>query len=377
MSPLSAAGGSIRLLHVFSTFAIGGPQVRFAALCRGLGPAFEHVVVSVDGKRDAAGLIGGGVRLLPVTARKGGGLSAANLRAFRNLLREQRPDLLLTYNWGAIEWALAGRFRPVCPHVHVVDGFGSEEALRQLPRRVWLRRLALSGPTTVVVPSHTLRRLVIETWKLDPARVCHIPNGVDAAALAQEARQPFGLRRPPDERLFGTLGGLRPEKKLGRLLDIAAVLPKGMRWRLVIAGEGGQRAALEAQARALGLSERVVFTGFVDRPGSFLGELDVFVLTSDTEQMPISVLEAMALGLPVLATDVGDLRIMLPAESRNTCIFARCEETAFAERLAALLASPDERRRLGALNRAKAAEFSLEAMVARYDRLFRGLVGRG
>ena len=164
----------------------------------------------------------------------------------------------------------------------------------------------------------------------------------------RDARAPWGLRQGADELLFGTLGGLRPEKNLGRLLRIAAMLPKDLRWRLVIAGEGQERAALEAQAHALGLSERVVWTGFVERPGSLLGELDVYVLTSDTEQMPISVLEAMAVGLPVLATDVGDLRLMLPAQSRSTCLFAREEENAFAERLAALLASPDERRRLGA-----------------------------
>ncbi len=368
----------LKLMHVFPTFAVGGAQMRFATLANALGPELEHVVVSLDGVGGAENLVRPGMRLRrrPARARKGRGLSLRNLAAFRRALREERPDLLLTYNWGAIEWALADRFRPICPHLHVVDGFGPEEAVRQLPRRVWMRRLALSGATTVVVPSHALRRLVIETWKLDPMRVRHIPNGVDAAALAREARQPWGLRRRADERLFGTLGGLRPEKNLGRLLRIAAMLPRDHAWRLVIAGAGGQRADLEAQAHALGLSERVVFTGFVDRPGSVLGELDVYVLTSDTEQMPISVLEAMAVGLPVLATDVGDLRLMLPAESRNTCVFARDQEKAFADRLAALLASPDERRRLGALNRAKAAEFGLEAMVVSYDRLFRELAGR-
>ena len=205
----------------------------------------------------------------------------------------------------------------------------------------------------------------------------HIANGVDAAALASQARQPLGLRRRPDERLFGTLAGLRPEKNLDRLLRITALLPDLTPWRLVIAGEGAQRAQLEAHARELGLAERVVFTGFVERPGSMLGELDVYLLTSDTEQMPISVLEAMALGLPVLATDVGDLWLMLPPTSRDACVFRRDEEPAFAERLAALLASPEERQRLGALNRERAAGFSLEAMVVRYDELLRGLIAAG
>jgi glycosyltransferase involved in cell wall biosynthesis len=368
----------LKLMHVFPTFAVGGAQMRFAALANALGSRLEHVVVSLDASDGTENLVRPAVRLQrrPVTARKMPALSLRNLCAFRRALRAERPDLLLTYNWGAIEWALANRFRPLCPHLHVVDGFGPEEAVRQLPRRVWTRRLALSGATTVVVPSQALRRLAIEIWRLDPMRVHHIPNGVDAAALAQEARQPWGVRGGADDLVFGTLGGLRPEKNLGRLLRIAAMLPNGLPWRLVIAGDGQERPALAAQARALGLAERVVFTGFVGRPGALLGELDVYVLTSDTEQMPLSVLEAMALGLPVLAAEVGDLGIMLPAESRSTCLFACDQEHAFAERLAALLASPDERRHLGALNRAKATEFSLEAMIASYDRLLRELAGK-
>lgn len=350
--------------------------MRFGAICRGLGPGFEHLVVTMDGNRDSIMLIDRSVhlRLRPIAWRKSGALSAANLRAARAVLSQERPDLLVTYNWGAIEWALADRLRPICPHLHVVDGFGPEEVHRQLPRRVWARRLALSGRTTVVVPSQALRSLAVANWRLDPKRVHYIPNGVDAARLREQARRPLELRRQPDERLFGTLAGLRPEKNLGRLLRITAMLPKNTPWRLIIAGDGAERGALERQAVDLGLGERVGFTGFVDRPGALLGALDVFVLTSDTEQMPIGVLEAMAVGLPVLATDVGDLRIMLPSKSVDACLFRGHEEVAFAERLAALLASPEERRRLGELNRACAADFPLETMVASYDRLFRGLI---
>jgi glycosyltransferase involved in cell wall biosynthesis len=363
-------------MHVFPTFAVGGAQVRFAALADALGHDFSHVVVSLDGIWGSERLVRSDVdlRLRPVAARKGSWLSTANLRAFRTMLREERPDLLVTYNWGAIEWALADRFRPVCPHLHVLDGFGPEEASAPLPRRVWMRRLALSGSTTVVVPSQTLRTMTTDAWGLNPSRVHYIPNGVDVATLDDQARRPLDLRRQPDERLFGTLGGLRPEKNLARLLGIAALLPSDVRWRLVIAGDGPDRAELERQARALGLSPRVAFIGFIDRPGAVLAALDVFVLTSDTEQMPISVLQAMAASLPVLATDVGDLRRMLPAGSRDTCVFGHGRQAAFAERLAALLESPDERRRLGALNRARAADFQLESTVASYDRLFRGLI---
>ncbi len=323
------ARGPLKLLHAFPTFAVGGAQTRFAMIANALGQGFAHVVVSGDGNHDGAALVDRHVplRLRPITWRKGRGLSLGNLGTFRSVLREEGPDLLLTYNWGAIEWALADRFRPICPHLHVVDGFGPEEALAQLPRRVWLRRLALSGNTTVVgaVAQRCARWRSKLAARPGPrstrSRTASTPRRSPARRV-----QSFGLRRQPDERLFGTLAGLRPEKNLGRLLRIAALLPDAIPWRLVIAGEGTQRAQLEALARELGLAERVVFTGFVDRPGSVLGELDVYVLTSDTEQMPIAVLEAMAVGLPVLATDVGDLRLMLPPASRDACLFARDQE---------------------------------------------------
>jgi glycosyltransferase involved in cell wall biosynthesis len=376
-----ASGGEWvpKLVHVFPTFAIGGAQVRFARLANALGQGFEHVAISLDGAGGSERLVQPGVRfrLRSFSVRKRRLLRLADLRTFRSILREEQPDLLVTYNWGAIEWALADRVRPICPHLHVVDGFGPEEAHGQLRRRVWMRRLALSGQTAVAVPSQTLHAVATGAWRLEPARVHHVPNGVDAAVLDDQARRPLDLGRQPGEVLFGTLAGLRPEKNLARLLRIASLLPKHLPWRLVIGGDGPERAALERRARDLGLAERIVFTGFVEHPGALLGALDVFALTSDTEQMPISVLEAMAVGLPVLSTVVGDLRDMLPAKSRDACLFARGEEAAFAGRLAALLATPDERRRLGALNGARAADFRLEAMVERYDRLFRRLAARG
>src|ERR671919_1114840 len=133
------APSALKLLHAFPTFAVGGTQTRFAALANALGPGFEHIVVSMDSFRGTERLVQLDVRLRlrSVVARRGGGLSLTNLHTFRSVLRDERPDLLLTYNWGAIEWALADRIRPLCPHLHVVDGFGPEEALAQLPRRVW------------------------------------------------------------------------------------------------------------------------------------------------------------------------------------------------------------------------------------------------
>ena len=137
-----------RLLHVFSTFGVGGPQARTAQLIHRLDPSTEHLLVAADGCLDGIDALGltNRVRVLPCTLLKGPGLAFRNLTLMRSLLRRERPDALLTYNFGAIEAALAHRLWPSCRHIHFEDGFGPDEVSgRQLQRRVWLRRLALWG----------------------------------------------------------------------------------------------------------------------------------------------------------------------------------------------------------------------------------------
>lgn len=366
------------LLHVFSTFAIGGPQTRFAALANRLGPKYRHTIFALDGDLACVDRLDPGVDAHARAMRlpKGGTINLANLVRIRRQLAAMRPDTLLTYNWGAIEWVLAERWRPlVGRHIHFEDGFGPDEgADLQLPRRVMLRRLALAGGVHVVVPSQTLFRVASETWRLSPRRVRYIPNGIDPERFAGPPDRSLATRLgAADGRLtIGSLGGLRREKNLARLLRVFAALPADLPVRLIIAGEGPEAPALTAQAAALGIADRVVLMGPIDRPERLLGYFDVFALSSDTEQMPYSILEAMAAGLPIMATDVGDVAGMVAPENRSFIVAAH-DEARFTAGLAQLLTDPDERRRLGAANRSRLrAHFTFDTMVSAYDALFSG-----
>jgi glycosyltransferase involved in cell wall biosynthesis len=358
------------LLHVFSTFAVGGPQVRFATLANRFGDRYRHTMIAMDGRYDCSSQLDPAldVRLTPLPVSKGGGLSLANLRRFRATVRELKPDLLLTYNWGTIEWALAQRLRPFCPHLHFEDGFGPDEADgRQLPRRVWLRRVALSGGSRVVVPSRLLHWIATEQWRLAPRRLHFIPNGVDTARFASASAADLpGI--PADALVIGSVGALRPEKNYARLLRAVASLA-GDHF-VVLVGDGSERRALEELARSLGIAERVHFAGRVDAPEALLARFDIFALSSDTEQMPISLIEAMAAGRPVVATDVGDIRDMVAPDNRPLVV-ATADEQAFARALQTLLTDADQRRRLGQANAERAkADYDLSIMEAAYRVLF-------
>ena len=288
-----------------------------------------------------------------------------NLAVLRRALRTIAPDMLVTSNWGTIEWAIANRTGLV-PQLHVEDGFGPEERSRQIPRRVWFRRIFLAG-RTVVVPSLTLRAIALGTWRLAPARVQYVPNGVDLARFGIGPKAVW----PGDGTVVGTVAALRAEKNIGRLLRAFAVAAKGLPGRMVVVGDGPERASLQALATTLGIADRVHWAGHVPDPTSAIRSFDVFTMSSDTEQMPISLLEAMAAGLPVAASDVGDIAAMLPLESRSFVVPA--DPDALAIPLRRLLADATLRTTLGQANRARAVTaYDDQAMFSAWEGLWSG-----
>ncbi len=349
------------LLHIYPTFAVGGAQARFASIANHFGKRWHHAIVALDGQTSCRERLDPGldVSFPEIETRKGD--LRGNLGRYRAALREIRPQTLITANWGAIEWDMANAINPLAGHLHVEDGFGPEERNTQLPRRVYTRRLVLRRCTTVL-PSRNLLRIATDIWKLPKRRLRYIPNGID---LARFQPQPHRVKDVP---VIGTVAALRAEKNIGRLLR-AAALVVDLPWRLVIIGDGAERGMLEALAASLGIAQRVAFMGHQGEPSRLIADLDIFAMSSDTEQMPISLLEAMASGVAVAATDVGDIRAMLPPQSQG--YVTACDDAALASALRALLSEAPARFAAGAANHARAvADFGQQAMFDAYAALF-------
>jgi glycosyltransferase involved in cell wall biosynthesis len=349
---------SRRCVHVFATFGAGGPQIRATQLMARMGRGWQHVVMAMDGRTDAKAQLATNVVCEVVAPPPRGGFFATR-RVQRSWLRAQRPDLVLTYNWGAIETVAAVRSLRL-PLVHHEDGFLPDEAQRRLRRRSWLRWLLLRH-VPVIVPSVVLQRIATKEWGLAAELVHHFANGVDVAR--------FQPRAPLTAPVIGTVGGLRPEKDHANLLTALAQLPADTRACLV--GGGPLDPVLRAQTNELGLQQRVQFLGPVADTAACYGTFAVFVLSSRTEQMPIAMLEAMASGLPVVATDVGDVRAILPP-SAAACVVPAENPTALAAALRPLLTDPALRARLGADNRRVVeqryeATTCLQRFVAKYE----------
>jgi glycosyltransferase involved in cell wall biosynthesis len=360
----------LSLLHVFPTFAVGGAQIRLVTVANHFGPAWQHAIVAMDGNTACRDRLHPdlSVNFSTVSVRKGD--TAGNVLRFRRVLTSLRPDVMVTHNWGSIEWAMAN-ITVGLRHVHIEDGFGPEERDRQIPRRVWLRRLLLRR-AMVVLPSLTLESIATDIWRLPRPRVRYLPNGIDLGRFDPGTTKatPPPWQAPTAAPVIGTVAALRPEKNLGRLLRAFAQLQRPA--RLVIVGDGAERPALEALARELGVAAAVSFVGHMPDPQRAYHHFDIFALSSDTEQMPLSVLEAMASGLPIATTDVGDVSVMLAMENRPFVV--QRDETALTGALAALLDAPALRSTVGAANRAKAErDYDQQAMFRAYGALLTGV----
>ena len=375
----TAAAAVPRILHCHSTFAAGGKEVRAVRLMNAWGPRLAHSIVSAEPEAMAAtALIASGVAAdtpQDFPAMKGAP-TPTRLAALAKALAGY--DLVCTYNWGAMDVVMAHRMFAdayrLPPLVHHEDGFNEDEAARLNPRRNLYRRAALGRAAALIVPSSALEAIAREVWNQPAERVRRIPNGIDTAAFAA-APDPAALplRKGEGERWVGTLAGLRAVKRLPDLVAAFASLPR--HWHLVICGEGPERAAILSAAEAHGIAARVHVPGNID-PARVVGLFDIFALSSASEQFPLSVVEAMAAGLPVAATDVGDIRDILTPENARF-LTPPNDPGSLGESLATLAADPDLRAHLGAANASRArATFDFAAMQADYEAVYSAAMGR-
>ncbi|NTZ42481.1 glycosyltransferase family 4 protein [Altererythrobacter sp. SALINAS58] len=377
----SASAAVPRILHLHSTFAAGGKELRSVQLINAFGASAAHTIVSgVPERREAAGQISP-----RVTVRMPDDFPALKGRPTPGRLQKLARamagyDLVLTYNWGAMDAVMAHTLFSEAfglpPLIHHEDGFNEDELRKPKRLRNLYRKIALARSSGLVVPSEVLEEIALEVWDQPMGRVKRIPNGIDVSAFRKVPRHDAlrGVIKRPDEKWVGTLAGLRAIKNLPRLVRAFAALPE--EWQLVVVGEGDEREAIAEQADRLNVGHRLHMPGFVAEPARYIGLFDIYALSSDSEQFPISVVEAMAAGLPVAAPAVGDLPHMV-AEANLAFIAPAGDEEGLAVSLAKLAADAKLRSSIGEANRELAAsEYDAAKMIAAYRRLYGSAMGR-
>jgi glycosyltransferase involved in cell wall biosynthesis len=365
----------LHLFHVFPTFAGGGPALRTCRIANCLGHAFRHSIMAMDSHTEARSFLSDRLDVSFIHPGNRYGVLYPFFAA--GTLRSLRPDLVLTHNWGSMDTVVASWLTPKYPHIHSEGGFGPDEASTQKRRRILARRVLLRHCKAVVTPALNMVRIMREIWRLPEESIHHIPNGIDcdhfAPGQALETRAALGI--PENALVVGTVAYLRKVKQVDLLIRSFASLAKTGLAHLVVIGEGPDRPMLQALADRLRIGRQAHFLGLQSDTVSYYQMMDIFALSSATEQMPNSVIEAMSTGCPIVSTDVGDVSILVCPENRPYVV-PLGDEKAYVDALCHLANNPQVRERLGRLNRDKCVrDYHQDVMVRAYRMLYERTCG--
>ena len=351
----------------------GGAERLAAVVAMKLDPArFESVLCAsrqtdeplLDRELEEAGI---GVLAL-------GRRSTLDLLAWRPLVSLLRDgvDVVHAHMFGSNVWGtVLGRLSGV----PVVVAHEHTWSFQGRPLRRFLdRELVARWADVFVAVSGEDRRKMIEVEGVDPAKIRLIPNGIPSPASGAGADVRTELGIEPGAPVLGVVCELRAQKALEVLFEAAALLlAEFPTLKVLVAGDGPERARLEEGARRLGVADTVLFLGIRRDVPAVLAAVDVAVLSSDYEGSPLSVMEYMAAAKPVVSTRVGGVPELVAEDVHGLLVEPRDPE-ALAEAVARLLRDPALARRLGAEGRRRQQrEFSLEAMVGRIEDLYEEL----
>ena len=367
-----------KVLHVIDSLDLGGAQTLLLEICKNSNrERFEVEVACMHGRGVfAAEFEKAGSRVHSLSPGKWPPLFIAN---FLKLLKGLDPEILHFHLFGSNLIAkplaaLAGK-RALVVHDHCNDaGRGNPMLLLAdaLTNRLAARVIAVSG---------SIREFLINREGIDSDRIVTLPNGIDARTFVatdvqkrMSARSSLGL--PPEAFVIGGMGRLVAQKNFSLFLDIAArVIPRHPSALFVIAGTGPQEEELKAKAVALGIDQRVLFLGHVADRLSLYHAFDALLMTSDFEGTPMVLLEALACGLPVVASAVDGIAEVC-TNNRDALLVPPGDGGGFAESLIRVLKDAELREGLGKYARTTVLErYEIRKLVERIEGLYDDILG--
>jgi glycosyltransferase involved in cell wall biosynthesis len=383
--------GRIKILRIIGRLNVGGPALHVVNLAAGLDPSRYEQLLVVGTENAAEGsmldhALSRGVKphVIPeiVTAFS---VTPRDVRALAKLfflIRRERPHIVHTHTakaglLGRLAARLAGV--PVIVHTfhgHVLHGYYGPAKNRLLRR---MERSLARFTDRLVTVSEEVKKDLIGYGVAAPEKIAVIPLGFDLepflgpSTRRGEFRRELGLGR--EVKLVGIVGRLFPIKNHRLFLDAAAkIAAANPAARFVIVGDGALRPALERQAEELGMADRVLFTGWRRDLPRIYADLDVLAVSSDNEGTPVSAIEAMAAGCPVVAARVGGLPDLIEDNKTGRLVPPR-DAAALATAILELLDDPAMARELGRTATDTVRQrFTVKRLIGDMDRFYRRLL---
>ncbi len=365
-----------RIMHVASGDLWAGAEVAVAGLLSGLKERWDAGAIIFNEGILAQRLREGGVKV-HIVQEKGSFRDMTMLAQIARVLRMNKVELLHTHGYkenvlGVVAGRLAGVKRFVCTRHGAPEPFRGFAGMRMAIDEFLDRLVGRYGMNKIISVSENLRSWLVEEYGCEKVMTIH--NGIELLQkpTIDKVTKKTELGLLPQTRVVGTVGRLMPVKGIHHFLEAAKlILETRTDVRFLIVGEGPLEQELKDVARRLAIHNRVLFMGFRANAVEIMSAMDVFVLTSLHEGIPLSLLEAMWLGLPVVATRVGGMPEVIE-DGRSGILVTPGNEAAIAGAILDMLSPAGEGIGKEARQRVL-EEFSLRQMVERTEEVYREL----
>lgn len=378
----------IRIMRIIARLNVGGPAIHVTLLTERLGPpefASTLVCGQIGPHEGDMSYLAGECGIQPVYIPElGRELSPLRdlftLFKLWRLMRQLRPDVVHTHTAKAgfvgriAAWLARVPVRVHTFHGHVFQGYFSPRKTRVF---LWLERFTARLSDRLITISPGLKNDLANNYRIaPPEKFVVVPLGLELAPFAQTPRHQGQFRArfdiPPGVPLIGIVGRIVPVKNHDLFMQMAARLVKTIPEAcFVIVGDGESRPAVEAQGEALGLRDRLRFTGWLSDLKPAYSDMDVLVITSHNEGTPVSLIEALAAGVPVVSTAVGGVPDLLHHGD-----YGRLVEPGDPDALAAAVTSTlvSDHKKLGDIQQAIIADYDITRLTADLAALYRDLL---
>ena len=350
----------MKILQVIPYFCFGGAETMCENLTYALkSMGHEVCVVSLYGERTPISqrMEAAGVKIRYLDKKLG--LDVSMVPKLRSIMVQEKPDVVHTH-LDVIKYAVAAaKLAGVKKCVHTVHNVADKEAEGKLQKIINKTYFSL-GWSTPVALSPEVQKSICAFYGMKAEKVPVIYNGVDLSRCMAKESYAAG-----ETVKIVHVGRFNEQKNHGRLLrSFEVLLSQHPHCHLNLVGDGELMESVKASATELGIGETVTFLGSQSNVYPFLQEADVFVLPSDYEGMPMTIIEAMGTGLPIVATAVGGVPDMI--ENETSGLLVPCKEGAVAQAMARLVSDASLREKLGQKAKADSARFSAEYMAEQY-----------
>jgi glycosyltransferase involved in cell wall biosynthesis len=369
-----------RVLHViYSLYRGGAERVIETQLLGGDRRRFEYLVCSLTGGGDMIDrMSNAGSRVFLLGKRRRGDVTAVTKLA--NLIRREKVDLLHLHNSPGMFWGTLARIASATgvPIVRTEHNPYIPEDLPALYRRLYPQ--FTKRASKVICVSELVRRSYAERFPALAGSFMEIPNGIrmqDYEKLPPRAECRAQFKLLPGAKLIGTVGRMVPVKNHKLLIEALFRARQTVSdVHLAIIGEGDLRESLAAYAADLGVSEYVSLVKETRKIDYFYGAIDIFCLSSDSEGMPLTLLEALASGVPVVSTEVGGISEVIES-GKNGYLVPKGSAEFLAKRIVELLQDPSKAAELALAGRKMVHErFPAEKMIAATEAVYEEVLAK-